>query len=428
MPSTGAARTATEDLRRLLPPVRVRRLGNGLTLCTLASRRVPLVASALIYRAGARDEEPGLGGTAHFLEHMMFKGSRDYGPGEIDRLTRSLGGSNNAFTTHDSTLYYFTFAADRWRRSLAVEADRMAGLRLDAEEVTSERQVILEEIAMYEGEPWDALDRRVTADFHREHPYGRPVLGTRDELRRIDGGVLAAFHRRYYRPGNAILVLAGDLDDGVDEAVEAAFGALPGGEVTRPSIAAGVPPRRLRRIERRQGEVARLLLSLPAPAGGERDHPLLSLLVSVLGSGRASRLHRELVDEGQLCVWVATDLHETIDPGSFNIALEVVPGVEPGRVEEELLRQIERLRTDGPTAEEVARAKKIVLADWIFGHEPIQQQAFLLASALALFDDTHPWRYLERLLAADRDELRRVARHALRPAAGGVLGWSLPQR
>ncbi len=418
-----------DDLRRVLPRPRVRRLANGLTLCVIENRRVPVVATTVIYRAGARDESPGLGGAAHFLEHMMFKGSEHFSPGEIDRLTRALGGSNNAFTSHDSTLYYFTFAADRWRRALEIEADRMAGLRLDPEEVASERQVILEELAMYEGEPWDALDRKVTSAFFAPHPYGRPVLGTREELETIDGETLSDFHRRFYRPANAVLVVAGDVGPTVEDWVEEAFGGLDGAPPDREDR--GTEPRaagtELRRLERRQGEVSRMLLTLPAPAATEADHVALTLLASVLGNGRSSRLHRTLVDEGQFCVWASADLHETVDPGAVAVALEVVPGVEPARVESEVLRQIEELRRKGPSDAEVARAKRIIAADWVFAHEKVFQQAFLAGTALALFDLEHPWRYFERLLVAEAGDLGGAAERYLRPEAGGVLGWSLPR-
>ncbi len=169
-----------------------------------------------------------------------------------------------------------------------------------------------------------------------------------------------------------------------------------------------------------------MLLALPAPDAGHPDHPALMLLAAVLGSGRSSRLHRALVDEGQLCVWVSADVQETVDPGALTVALEVVPGVEPARVEDEVLRQLEALRRGGPTAAEVARAQRIVTADWVFGHERVFQQAFLAGTALALFDLEHPWRYFERLLAAGADRLGAVAERTLRPAEG-VLGWSLPR-
>lgn len=423
---TAAAVERAGELRRILAGVRVEHLANGLVVAVLPERQAPLVTTALIYRAGTRDDAAGHGGTAHFLEHMMFKGSRRFGAGEIDRLTRALGGSNNAFTSHDMTLYYFTFAADRWQRALEIESDRMAGLTLDPAEVRHERQVILEEIAMYEGEPWDALEQRVTAAAFPDHPYGRPVLGTRDELLATDAAVLAAFHERLYRPANAVLVVAGDVGDGAAGEVEAAFGGLDGARAERARRRRPTPPRGLVRLERRAGEVARMLLTLPAPAATAADHPLLRLLVAVLGAGRSSRLHHALVDEGQLCVGVTADLNESVDPGGWTVALEVIPGVEPGRVEAAALAEIDRLHRTPATPEEVARAQKIVLADWIFDHEKIYQQAFLVGTALALFDVEHPWRYLDRLLRAGADDLGAVAERYLCPERSGVLGWSLP--
>ena len=157
----------------------------------------------------------------------MFKGSARFGPGEIDRRTQSLGGSNNAFTSHDLTAYYFSFSADRWQEALAIERDRMTALTLDADEVASERQVILEELAMYRDEPWDALELAVQAELFPGHPYGVPVLGTEHDLASIDRASLADFHRRFYRPANALLVIAGDLGPETAQRVEAAFGDLP---------------------------------------------------------------------------------------------------------------------------------------------------------------------------------------------------------
>ena len=415
------------DPRRLLPPLKLDQLDNGLTVCLMENHLSPVVATALIYRVGTRDESPQEAGAAHFLEHMMFKGSEHYGPGDIDRLTQAIGGSNNAYTSHDATLYYFTFAADRWQRALSIESDRMAGLRLDADEVLSERQVILEEIAMYEGDPWDALDQRVASALYGPHPYGRPVLGTTESLAGIDGEVLRSFHRRHYRPDNAVLVVAGDIDAAARDHIEEHFGTLPRGDgADRPSV---VPRKSFhdgpRRVSRRQGDVARMILSMPVVAGASPEHPLLALLVGILGTGRSSRLHRALVDERQLCAWVSADLHETLEPGQIQIALEAMPGVEAPQVEARLLQELESLRHQGPTDEELARVRRIILADWIFGHDRVHQQAFFAATAIALFDVEHPWTYFDRLLKATAAELRELAQHSLQPATG-VIGWSLP--
>jgi zinc protease len=407
---------------------RLERLSNGLTVCLVENHQAPIVTSALFYRAGTRDEPAGHGGVAHFLEHMMFKGSARYGPGEIDRRTQALGGVNNAFTSHDATGYYFNFASDRWTEALEIEADRMTTLTLDPEQVASERQVILEEIAMYDSEPWDALETEVQAHLFPTHPYGRPVLGTKEELNATGPEDLAAFHRSLYRPANGILVVAGDVGASVLDDVDRILGSLPSGQGgPRLEYPAPASPDTLVRIERRKGETARLLLSLPAPAGSHPDHPVLKLLVTLLAGGRSSRLQRELVDEGQLCSWVAADLSESLDASQITVAAEVVPGVEPARVEAEVLRLLAEVLTDPPSGEELERARQIATADWVFGHERVHQQALSAGLALAVFDLGHLDRHLRGLMEAGADRLLEVASRYLRPERGGVLGWSLPR-
>jgi len=421
------ARLNAEAVSALPAAPRLERLANGLTVCLVENRQAPIVTSALFYRAGTRDEPAGHGGVAHFLEHMMFKGSARYGPGEIDRRTQALGGVNNAFTSHDATGYYFNFAADRWTEALAIEADRMANLTLDPEQVASERQVILEEIAMYDSEPWDALETEVQAHLFPSHPYGRPVLGTREELIATGGEELASFHGSLYRPDNGILVLAGDLGPEAMDEVESAMGWLPPGARPRQEIPPPVSPTSLVRIERRKGEMARILLTMPAPAGSHPDHPALKLLVTVLAGGRASRLHRAMVDEGQLCAWVSADLTESLDASQVTIAAEVVPGVEPARVEAEILRLLEETVSAPPGADELERARQITTADWVFGHERVHQQALSAGLALAVFDLGHLDRHLRLLLETGAERVHEVASRYLRPERGGVLGWSLPR-
>lgn len=409
---------------------RLERLTNGLTVCLVENHQAPIVTSALFYRAGTRDEPAGHGGVAHFLEHMMFKGSARYGPGEIDRRTQALGGVNNAFTSHDATGYYFNFASDRWTEALEIEADRMTALTLDPEQVASERQVILEEIAMYDSEPWDALETEVQAHLFPSHPYGRPVLGTKEELIATGSEDLARFHGSLYRPDNGILVVAGDVGAAALDEVDRVLGRLPSGEDRfGPRIASAEPatPDTLVRIERRKGEVARLLLSLPAPPGSHPDHPVLKLLVTLLAGGRTSRLQRALVDEGQLCAWIAADLSESLDASQITVAAEVVPGVEPGRVEAEILRLLAEVLTSPPAEDELERARQIATADWVFGHERVHQQALSAGMALAVFDLEHLDRHLRGLLEAGADRLLDVASRYLRPERGGVLGWSLPR-
>ncbi|MEM1179915.1 MAG: pitrilysin family protein [Acidobacteriota bacterium] len=413
------------DIRRFIEGVSTRRLDNGLDVHVASDRRSPLVACAVAYRAGTRDEDPAYGGVAHFLEHMMFKGAERFGAGEIDRLTQAAGGVNNAFTSHDSTLYYFTFAADRWRLALDIESDRMAGLNLAAEDVEAERQVIHEEISMYEGEPWDMLLRGVQAAAFGRHPYGRPILGTRATLDAIGAEQLRQFHRRFYRPSNAAVVVVGDVDVDAAHAAIAERFTLPSPPAPeRPSPPAA--ERGARRVERHQGELARLEVALPTPPVTDPDHAVLRLLCSVLTLGRSSRLHRLLVDDQQLALWVSADAQQTLDPGVLGMTAEAVPGRDPGRLEAGILDALRELVDEPPSSAELARARQLMMADWLFGHERLEQRAFLLGGASALADLALPVRSMERLLNATPDELLRVAGRYLRPERA-VIGWSWPE-
>lgn len=426
-----AALEAPTALKSLPGQFRMERLDNGMTVCLLENPQAPVVTTALFYRVGTRDETPGHGGAAHFLEHMMFKGSARFGPGEIDRLTQALGGVNNAFTSHDATAYYFNFAADRWTEALVIEADRMVNLSLSPEHVASERQVILEEIAMYDSEPWDALEMAMHERVFGPHPYGRQVLGTREELQGTGPEDLRDFHSRFYRPDNAVLVVAGDLGEDALDSVDKVMGSLPASpadtERRRGPNPPTVLPTSIEPLERRKGEVARLLLALPAPPGSHTDHGPLRLAAIVLGGGRTSRLQHALVEDEQLCVWVTADVSEGLDASLFTIAAEVVPGVEPARVEARVLELIEELRRNPPSEEEVERCRRMASADWVFGHEKVHQQALSVGQALALFNLEHLDFHMERLLETDTARLLDVAERHLRPEHGSVMGWSLPK-
>lgn len=407
------------------------RLPNGLTVAVLQSPQAPIVTSALWYRVGTRDEPAGQGGIAHFLEHMMFKGSAAYGPGEVDRRTQRLGGDNNAFTSHDATAYHFSFATETWREALAIESDRMRGLRLEPSEVESERRVILEEISMYEDEPWDALSTRVEAALYGPHPYGKPVLGTRDELLATGPAELTAFHRKFYRPECAVLVVGGDVGEParVMAAVAEAFGDWPVPPVSaaeRPMVAGRENPHGELRVTRHKGEVARVLWALPCPEPTHEGDPALRLLVSALGGGRSSRLVRQLVDEEQLCSWATADHAEMIDSGMVAISAELVPDVEPQHVETRVREILAQVVADPPRGEELERARAVLLADWTFGHERVFQQTLAVGAEYALYHPGWSARHLAGIAEATAEDVAAAAARVLTPERSSVVGWSLP--
>ncbi len=402
-------------------------LDNGLRVVLLPQNGAESIAVALCYRAGSRDEEPGESGLAHFLEHMMFKGSAAYEPGAIDRLTQRLGGTNNAFTSHDATLYHFQFERGSWREALRIESDRMRGLSLLPEEVDSEREVILEEIRMVEDDPWDALEQAVARRMFGDHPYGQSVLGTRESLRSLDAAALRSFHCRHYRPGRAVLVCAGGLPPDAMELVEAALGgAAAGGEGSRAGLGPPVfDPRRRRRVELRRGETPRLLVAHPAPAPDDPAHVHLRLALAVLCSGRASRVQRDLVEEDPLALWASATVTGHRLGGMATLSAEAAPGVHPERLERELRARVEGLASRPPDAEELERAKRILFADWVFLHEAIAERAVTAALEQALFRPGFSRDSFEALSAATASDVAAACAASL-SAGTRVVGWSRP--
>lgn len=398
-------------------------LDNGLTVGLLADDAAPVVSTALWIRAGAAHEPAGQEGVAHFLEHMMFKGSRRFAAGEIDRVTQAAGGSNNAYTSHDSTVYVFSLPRGGWRTALEIEADRLLGPTLDPGAVAAEREVILEEVAEVDDDPWDRLETAVHEAFFGAHPYGRRILGRRASLQRVGAAELAAFHGRAYAPGQAVLMLAGAVGEEALAAAGELFASLTGRAVLEP-LPAPAAPEGLRRVHVARGDTGRALLALPSPAAAERDFVGLRLALTAVCGGRSSRLQRRLVDEGKLCGSVSTGLLETVRPGTATVALELLPGVEAARAEDALFAELERARRGGIEAADVERARRLLLADWLFGHETIEQRGLTWGAGLALFGGDYVASQQRWLAEIAADEVVAAAARFLDPERSGVLGWA----
>src|SRR5688572_561871 len=214
---------ATEDVRRTI-------LDNGLVILTKESHTSPIVTSMIWYRVGSRNEELGHTGKSHFLEHMLFKGTERFKKGQIDLITLKNGGGNNAFTSHDFTAYYFSFASDRWDVALEIEADRMTNCLFDPEEFEAEKKVVIEELKTGLDSPWGLLMQDMDAAAYKVHPYRNPIVGWLQDVERATAEQQQAYYRRYYQPVNATLVIVGDFHtEEVLAKVERAFGPIPAG-------------------------------------------------------------------------------------------------------------------------------------------------------------------------------------------------------
>src|SRR6266576_5750143 len=220
----------TDEVRRTV-------LDNGLVVLTTEVHTTPIVTTMIWYRVGSRNEELGQTGKSHFLEHMLFKGTERFKKGQIDLITHRNGGGNNAFTSHDFTAYYFSFASDRWEIALEIEADRMVNCIFEPDEFEAEKKVIIEELKTGLDSPWGLLHQEEEAAAFKVHPYRNPIVGWLQDVERATAKEQQAYYRRYYHPNNAILVLAGDFETNeVLTKVERAFGSLPAGASPPPML------------------------------------------------------------------------------------------------------------------------------------------------------------------------------------------------
>jgi len=265
-------------------PTRKHVLPNGLTVIVRESRAVPIVSSWLWYRVGSRYEPSGLTGAAHWVEHMMFKGTPRYGRGELDRLVARNGGTFNAFTHTDYTCYFETLPSDKLDLALEIEADRMVNALFEPGEVESERTVVISEREGLENEPEFLLAEEVTATAFRVHPYHHEIIRWKADLESMTRDELYGLYRRYYAPSNAVLVLVGDM--GLDDAVarvEQHFGDLPNASVEPPRIPKEPRQRGERRVKVRQaGPTSYLQVAYHVPEAGHPDAAALIVLDSVL--------------------------------------------------------------------------------------------------------------------------------------------------
>lgn len=405
--AAGAPRTTTDR-------VVAATLDNGLRVLLLEDRRSPIVSVQVWYRVGSRNEARGATGLAHFLEHMMFKGTPTYGPRMFARLVEQNGGQDNAFTSQDVTSYFVNIAADKLDLVLALEADRMQNLLLDPREIESEREVILEERrTRTEDDPEGFLGEAVSAIAFHAHPYGQPIIGWMTDLKRITPEEIRAFYRTYYVPNNALLVAVGDFDAArALEQVRRHFGPIPRGPEPPPVLAVEPPQAGERRVTvRRQAQLPIVYLAWHVPNQKSEDAPALEVLSQILSGGRASRLYRHLVHERQLALEAGGDYpYFSLDPNLFWFWATAMPGQTPQALEQALLDEMERLKQEPVGAEELQRAKNQIEAAFVFQQDSIHRRASLLARFELVGDYRLQDAYLARIRAVTAADVQRVAR------------------
>lgn len=340
-------------------------LPNGLQLVVIPDHALPVVTHMVFFKAGSADDPAGHSGVAHYLEHLMFKGTNRYPTGQFDQIVMRAGGTNNAYTSVDKTYYYEQVLAEALPRIMDLDADRMAGLSFDPKEAASELKVVGDEWRAYQDDPDSVLAESVNRSLYAKHPYARPVLGEPSEMRALTMADALAFHHDHYAPANAIVVVAGDVEpDAVLALARETYGKLAAGTpagpraVDTPMTGCADDTIEQRSSRRSRAEVTLYYRTPGASRMGPRTAAAFELLADILQSEVTSPLWDAMVTQERLAndLSVTHDLH--IASGEFAITLEAAEGVAPDRLERSLRRAMIRLRGDGIAAEALAIAKR----------------------------------------------------------------------
>ncbi|MGA0561881.1 M16 family metallopeptidase [Ancylobacter sp. VNQ12] len=400
-------------------------LDNGMEVVVVPDHRAPVVTHMVWYRVGSADEQPGKSGIAHFLEHLMFKGTATHPAGEFSQVVAKLGGQENAFTSQDYTAYFQRVAKEHLGTVMEFEADRMTGLVLTDEVVLPERDVVLEERRMRtDNDPSSQLSEAAQAAMYVNHPYGHPIIGWEDEIKQLNREDALAFYRRFYTPNNAILVVAGDVEpDEVKKLAEATYGKVERradtAERARPAEPAPRAERRLVLADPRVGQpnLSRAYL-VPSYRQAKEESVTLDVLSQVLGGGSTGRLYRNLVVEKGLAANAGAWYQSTaLDATRFGISATPRPDVTMEALEAALDAAIADLAANGPAADELERAKTRLVAEAIYAQDNQATLARIYGAALTTGstpEDVKIWPEMVKTVTAE--QVRDAARRYLVPA------------
>ncbi|MEJ6487342.1 pitrilysin family protein [Nostoc punctiforme UO1] len=385
--------TLTENVRKTV-------LENGLTVLTKEVHTAPVVTVQVWYKVGSRNEEPGVNGIAHQLEHLMFKGTKNR-PIQFGRLFSALGSDSNAFTSYDQTAYYGTVERNKLKALLVLEADRMQNSQIEPEQLASEKRVVISELQGYENSPEYRLNRAVMQAVFPNHAYGLPVGGTKADVEKFEVEQVQKYYRNFYSPDNAVLVIVGDFQTANTlETIKEVFGKLPsrqgaGGrrqEVGVISSSSSSSP-----IVLREPGAGRLLqVVYPLPDANQPDVPTLDVMDYIFTEGRNSRLYQALVESG-LASEVTASVTSLRESGWYEILVTAGSKKDLKKIDSVLSRAIANVAEKGVTTEEVERAKTQLTADVILSNRDITSQAMRLGNDETTVGD---YRYTERYLAA----------------------------
>ena len=408
-------------------------LKNGMQVVVIPNHRLPVVTHMVWYRVGSADEAANESGIAHFLEHLMFKGTKKRSNGEFSEIVARNGGQENAFTSTDYTAYHQTIAVDRLELLMEMEADRMTNLVITPKEVEPERQVVLEERrSRVENNPGSILGEHLNAALFLSHPYRNPVIGWKHDIEGLNIDRILAFYKRWYAPNNAILVVAGDITAAkLKPLAEKYYGKIPSQPETVRRRAKEPPQHAERRVTLRDKRVRqpswRRTYLAPGLQWGDKTHAYpLEVLSNIIGSGASSRFYRSLIVTQKLAVSAGVHYSgENRGPGRFIVYASPMPGTSIDKLQAAVEEQIALLIKSGVTSDELARAKNRMESKAVYARDSLSGGARVIGSALAAglsISDVESWP--ERISAVTQVQIQdaiKVVFNSNRSVTGVLL-------
>lgn len=410
-------------------------LPNGMEAIVIPNHKVPAVAHFLWFRIGAADDPQGKSGLAHFHEHMMFRGTKAHAAGEYSRIITRHGGEHNAFTGDDFTGYYAIIAKEHLPVVMELEADRLGALMPDPKDALREREVIIEERrAVVENNPSALFSEQLDAALYLNHPYRVPVIGWKHEMAELSPEDVLAFHTQYYQPGNAVLVVVGDITAAeLKPLAERYYGALPAHKVPARHWTKEPPARSPRHLSLHHAQVKRAELVRRYQAAslvdGETKHAMpLFVLAHLLGGEKTSFLHQALVVKEGIATSVGVN-YSGFSLGPSTLQIRVIPkdGVTVEAAEAALDKALAAFLAGTIDAAELARTKTLMRAETIYARDGLQSIGYIVGQMVMLGlspDFFNSWGVLAEKVTAE--EIMEAARATLK-AEASVTGYLLPE-
>ncbi|MBN9257629.1 MULTISPECIES: pitrilysin family protein [unclassified Mesorhizobium] len=412
-------------------------LDNGMEVVVIPDHRAPIVTHMVWYKVGSADEPPGKSGIAHFFEHLMFKATSNHPAGEFDRAVSDIGGSNNAFTSYDYTAFHETVAPSALEQMMSFEADRMRNLILTDDVIKTERDVILEERrSRIDNNPEAVLDEEVSATLWQNQPYRIPVIGWMQEMEQLNRTDAVAFYDKYYRPNNAVLVVAGDVEpETVKALAEKTFGKVARGPDLQPRVRPVEPEQNTRRtvtLTDARVSVPSFSTQWVVPSyhtGKPGEAEALDLLAEILGGGTRSRLYQQLVVKQGIASSVGAYFQGTmLDATNFTVYATPSGDAKLADVEAAVNAEVTRIAKEGVTEEEVDKAKLRLERSMVFARDKQETMANMYGATLATggtVEDIRKWP--DRIGKVTADEVKAVAARYL-VLDHATTGYLLPQQ